>query len=64
MIAFPSHRFILTGLVLAMIAGAAVLAIGNREPAMRAWVAGHAVPCVSLDTGSCGAGTANGQGAN
>ncbi len=62
MTAFLTRRFILTSLVLVLIAGAAAFAIGHQETPARAWVAGQAVPCAG--TGSCDDHTATHLGAN
>lgn len=62
MAAFLTRRFILTGLILALVAGAAAYTIGHKETPVRAWVAGQVVPCAG--TGSCDDRTATQHGAN
>ena len=64
MIAYLTRRFILTSLVLAMIASVAAFAIGRQEIPARAWVAGQTVPCVSPDSEFCDAQTPTGHGAD
>lgn len=53
MIAFLTRRFILTSLVLALVASVAAFAIGRQETPSRAWVAGQMVPCSSLGSEIC-----------
>lgn len=62
MIAFLTRRFILTGLVMALMAVVMAFAIGHQETPVRAWVAGQAIPCVGSD--SCDNQTTTAQGAN
>lgn len=64
MIAYLTRRFILTSLVLALIASAAAFAIGHQDPPSRAWVAGQTVPCVSPGSENCDAQTSTGHGAD
>ncbi len=65
MIAHMTRRFILTSLVLALIASAvAIVAVGRQETPSRAWVAGQTVPCALPGPESCNTQTPTGYGAD
>lgn len=64
MIAYLTRRFILTSLVLALIASVAAFAIGRQETPTRAWVAGQTVPCSSFGSETCDDATTTEHGAD
>ncbi len=57
MIAVLTRRFILISLAFAILAGAVAFAVGKQDRHSRSWVAGQAVPCISLEEPGCGPAT-------